>query len=123
MRLPDAAILQGARSSRCARARGRSLAGAEVLVPVRLERGPELAGLGDERRARLELLNLAPASIERRGLIEAPRAREAARGVALVLREGLDRLRPGRARPCAEIFPGFSAAARRQPRVEARASL
>lgn len=30
------------------------------------------------------------------------------RGLALVLREGLDRLRPRRALPCAKIFPEFS---------------
>ncbi|UQA60425.1 hypothetical protein [Polyangium aurulentum] len=93
----------------CARG-GAPLACAEVLVPVRLAPGPELAGLGDDRPALLELLDLAPAGIERRGLIEAPRARGAAPGEALVLREGLDRFWPRRALPYAEIFPGFCAA-------------
>ena len=50
----------------CARG-GAPLAGAEVLVPVRLAPGPELAGLGDDRPVLLELLDLAPAGIERRG--------------------------------------------------------
>ena len=102
-------IARRALASMCAY-EGPPLAGAEVLVPVRLAPGPELAGLGDDRRVRLELLHLAPAGIERRGLFEAHPARGAARGLALVLREGLDRLRPRRALPCAKIFPEFSSA-------------